>query len=151
VTSLVKVYDRQVPGMLADMNERLASKPHDLADMKRDMSFRATAARGMTALALISSQPQASAAELVGLAGYALAQCHDSARDPDDQAGSLPPLMTVDGLMARWRKLLGTMLEGAQETRPPIVESIEDIMVGTRPSRLRPCRGPQPRARPHPG
>ncbi len=124
---MLLAHDARTAAILEGMNDRIPGTPRDLPDMMRDLAFRRTLVHSQTALALISTHPDEPAPDMVSLARHAIARC----RGEENPGGGLPPLpvgTTAEELLAAYRRVLAVMLEGANECRPPVIETLADIL-----------------------
>lgn len=125
---LLIAYASRTAAILEGMNERLPNIPRDLSDMMRDLTFRRTIVESQVALALIADHPDEPAAEMVSLARHAIARCRGGVHELEVERPALPSGSDADGLVARYRRVLAALLEGANVARPSIPDTFGDIL-----------------------
>jgi hypothetical protein len=126
---LLYAHRARTAAILEGMNEQMPGSPRDLPDMMRDLAFRRTIVNSQTALALIAAHPDEPVSEMVLLARHAIAQCLGREVDADMEQPPLPQTCTPSDLLVSYGRTLATLLEGANVSRPPSIESFEDILV----------------------
>jgi hypothetical protein len=125
---MLLAHDARTAAILEGMNDRVPGMPWDLTDMIRDLAFRRTLVHSQTALALISTHPDEPASDMVSLARHAITRCRDGEEEREYEHSSLPVGTTAEELLAVYRQVLMVMLEGANECRPPSIETFGDIL-----------------------
>lgn len=125
---MLLAHEARTAAILEGMNDRVPGMPRDLRDMMRDLAFRRTLVHSQTALALISTHPDEPAPEMVSLARHAIARCRGGEGGPGSALPPLPVGTTAEELLANYRRVLAVMLEGANECRPPVIETLDDIL-----------------------
>jgi hypothetical protein len=125
---MLLAHEARTAAILEGMNDRVPGMPRDLPDMMRDLAFRRTLVHSQTALALISTHPDEPAPEMVSLARHAIARCRGGDQDPGNGQPPLPVGTTAEELLGIYRRVLAVMLEGANASRPPVIETFDDIL-----------------------
>ncbi len=125
---LLRAHKAQTAAFLDSLNDIVPGKSSDLADLRREISFRNTMAQTQTALLLIELHPDEPAPEMVALARYAIAQTTTGNRDPDVEPPPLPADTDLDDLVADYRRVLKVLLEGANIARRWETETFDDIL-----------------------
>jgi hypothetical protein len=125
---MLLAHEARTAAILEGMNDHIPGMPRDLPDMMRDLAFRRTLVNSQTALALISTHPDEPAGDMVSLARHAIARCRGGEEDRGDELPSLPAGITAEELLVAYRRVLAIMLEGANECRPPGIETFGDIL-----------------------
>jgi hypothetical protein len=125
---LLRAHKARTAAFLETLSRTLPGNSPDLADLRREISFRNTVAQTRTSLLLVAQHPDEPASEMVSLARYAIEQSRGG-RELDVEQPPMPADTGADELVAEYRRVLELLLEGAMAALPSHADTFEEILL----------------------